>query len=234
MTFADTGSVESREVTPWAHDWLDLTPVTHGLGTATRHSVGLYDLDERMTYITEFQADDQSVSRLLVLWDPNALSRRFDLTDVLGGARSVEPAPLVGADRQFAVLREWTGLSVVDAARMVGVSRRTPYQWSRGVTPQTDTGARLYRIVRSLKPVVEACEPWEVKTWLRAGSPSPLDMAATGKLDSFEQAAADTAAGRFGAYSGEGRDRVFDLAEDAFEPAVVAPEYRPEPLDWDF
>lgn len=78
---------------------------------------------------------------------------------------SLGPRDDLTAPKAVDLLREWTGMPVTDIAELLGVARRSLYHWATGVArPRHE--ARLLGVVRTLRPLGESWDPWELREWL--------------------------------------------------------------------
>jgi transcriptional regulator with XRE-family HTH domain len=89
----------------------------------------------------------------------------------LSGEAELSPPPV---DDPVHLLRRWTRLPMADLAVLVGVSRRTLYEWLHGVEPQLENRERISRLVEAIGSVADVVAPDILAASLRRHvSPGP-------------------------------------------------------------
>lgn len=89
----------------------------------------------------------------------------------------ISPPPI---DQPVHLLRRWTRLPMADLAVLVGVSRRTLYEWLRGAEPQLENRERISRLVEVIGSIAQEVSPDTLAASLRRhvspGSGGQLDL----------------------------------------------------------
>ncbi|HTC58841.1 MAG TPA: TIGR04255 family protein [Solirubrobacteraceae bacterium] len=91
---------------------------------------------------------------------------------------------------QFIELAQWLERSRAETADLLEIGRTTPSAWEReGREPQPRHARRLYQTHALLDSLISRQGSAETHRWLHAGSPSPLELIAGGRLDLAEDRA---------------------------------------------
>ena len=87
-------------------------------------------------------------------------------------------------------LIRWLGLTYQDIAQITKVAKGTIFNWRRsGAEPRPHTIRRLLRVHALLALVARRLGEEGVGRWVRAGSPSPLELLLNGDLEAAERIA---------------------------------------------
>lgn len=85
---------------------------------------------------------------------------------------------LFGVDPAGALsdLAEWTSLPTARLGRLLGVARRSIYNWASGKPVRPEIQTRLGRVHDALQPIAARYEPDAVRQWLDEGRPTNFEL----------------------------------------------------------
>ena len=130
---------------------------------------------------------------------------------------STHPAAMSALEALDAV-RSTLGLTFGQVATITGIGRTTFHYWRReGADPRPGTVRPLWRLTALAKAIDRSVGMRDGVGWLRAGSPSPLDLLLAGDLDSVEDLVSRSV---FTGSSFRRHEPTVDLADDEAAPAV--------------
>jgi len=121
----------------------------------------------------------------------------FVVRQLSGEVVTVDPITLATVPRsaaysKFKQVAGWLGVSDLEAARIVGVGRTTPYAWERDAhEPRPSRAGKLYEYHSLLGSVLRSLGPTGLQTWLSSGIPSPRQRLVAGNLAAAYDAAHD-------------------------------------------
>jgi len=78
--------------------------------------------------------------------------------------------------RALSDLADWTSLSTARLGRLLGVARRSIYNWTSGKPVRPEIQTRLSRVHDSLQPIATLYEPDAVRRWLDEGRPTNFEL----------------------------------------------------------
>lgn len=106
--------------------------------------------------------------------------------------REPEQARTVRAYRAFVELADWLGLTQAKTAALLDMGRTTPLAWEReGHEPQPARARRLYQTHALVSTLMRKLGREEMRRWMDAGNPSPLELIAAGDVTGADDLAAD-------------------------------------------
>jgi hypothetical protein len=87
-------------------------------------------------------------------------------------------------------LQRRTGISYAELSEITGVGRTTLFSWrNENVRPRAATTRLFWRVVALVDALGRQLSNEELRGWLRAGSPSPLDLLSDGRVEKAERLA---------------------------------------------
>ncbi len=159
-----------------------------------------------------------------VRWNDASLQLDYDLMTRCAPSTLPEAAKVSAANdtpsahAYLAEIATWTGLSTSRLAVLLGVSRRSLYNWLNGSPISSDMQRHLARARELIAQVTEHHDPERTRDWLAANEPSNFDLIRAQNWEALQERLAEV---------GPPRARRVDdgvLVEpsdvDAFPPAV--------------
>ena len=111
-------------------------------------------------------------------------ARAFGRTPILSIRITPEQKPARLTERHaLEDLARWTGLSTEELGSVLGVSRRTIYNWLRGRPVRPQLRARILHAHAVLRPLADAWDGSQVGRWLGAGKPSAASLISQERWD---------------------------------------------------
>jgi len=142
-------------------------------------------------------------------------------------------------------LAEWTSLPTARLGDLLGVARRSLYNWMAGKPVRPEIQARLARVRDAFEPLGEQIEPNGVRAWLDEGTPTNFELIAQQQWTTFERRAqallerqrvrridetADTSGGEVEAFDDSVRAAVFEQFSRSSAGQTRRPDWAPREL----
>jgi hypothetical protein len=158
------------------------------IGAQVVHTAGSGKTSSLLSYLAAFAGVAAALSSQHRPRPPDVvrLARLVPLAPQRFGAAPVLPVspPALAA---YDEIRSWLSLSQEDMDALTGIGKTTAHYWRHaGALARPSTVRRLWRVHALLTTLRRAADDEGALTWLRLGSPSPLELLLAGRVRDVE------------------------------------------------